>query len=134
MSAPRDESALRVVIADDEPDLRLLLRLQLGRRPDFEVVGEAADGAEAVEVVAETDAHVVVMDLLMPGTSGFEAITMLQADRPEVGIVAYTAVAGDFVRTEMDRLGVELVLKSGNVEPLVAALHRSADPRILGAP
>lgn len=121
MSAP-----LRVVIADDEPDLRLLLRLQLRRRPEFEVVGEATDGAEAVLMVTEGAADVVVMDLLMPGTSGFEAIEVLQADAPHVGIVAYTAVAGDFVRAEMARLDVELVLKSGSVEPLAAALVRAA--------
>ena len=45
---------LRVVIADDEPDLRLLLRMQLDRHQDFEVVGEAADGSQAVEQVKRT--------------------------------------------------------------------------------
>ncbi len=68
------------------------------------------------------------MDLLMPHTSGFEAIAMLQETAPEIGVVAYTAVAGDFVREEMARLGVELVLKSGNVDPLVQALMRAAGP------
>ncbi|WP_341251018.1 response regulator transcription factor [Euzebya pacifica] len=117
---------LRVVIADDEPDLRLLLRMQLDRHQDFEVVGEAADGSQAVEQVKRTDAEVVVMDLLMPGTSGFEAIAMLAEQAPTVGIVAYTAVAGDFVRTEMKRIGVELVLKSGDIGPLADALRRAA--------
>lgn len=118
--------SLRVVIADDEPDLRLLLRMQLDRHQDFEVVGEAADGSQAVEQVKNTDAEVVVMDLLMPGTSGFEAIAMLAEQAPTVGIVAYTAVAGDFVRTEMKRIGVELVLKSGDIGPLADALRRAA--------
>ena len=118
--------SLRVVIADDEPDLRLLLRMQLDRHQDFEVVGEAADGSQAVEQVKSTDAEVVVMDLLMPGTSGFEAIAMLAEQAPTVGIVAYTAVAGDFVRTEMKRIGVELVLKSGDIGPLADALRRAA--------
>ena len=117
---------LRVVIADDEPDLRLLLRMQLDRHQDFEVVGEAADGSQAVEQVKRTDAEVVVMDLLMPGTSGFEAIAMLAEQAPTVGIVAYTAVAGDFVRTEMKRIGVALVLKSGDIGPLADALRRAA--------
>lgn len=121
-----DLPPLRVVVADDEPDLRLLLRMQLGRRPDVEVVGEAAEGAEAVAVAVEQRADVVVMDLLMPGTSGFEAIGLLQVKAPEIAVVAYTAVAGEFVRTEMARLGVELVLKSGEVEPLLAALRRAA--------
>ena len=123
-------SQIRVIIADDEPDLRLLLRLQLQLRrlPDFEVVGEAGDGAEAIRCAIESGADAVIMDLLMPGTSGFEAIAALQEQAPDIGLVAYTAVAGDFVRTEMDRLGVELVLKSGNVEPLTAALTRAVRP------
>lgn len=117
---------IRVVIADDEPDLRMLLRLQLSQLEDFEVVGEAADGREAVDRIVEGDAHAVVMDLLMPRTSGFEAIAELQGHHPQVGIVAYTAVAGDFVRQEMQRLQVELVLKSGDVTGLANALRRAA--------
>jgi DNA-binding NarL/FixJ family response regulator len=116
--------APRVVVADDEPDVRLLLRLQL-ERAGFAVVGEADDGARAVEVVRRGGADVVIMDLLMPRVSGFEAIATLQAEHPEVGIVAYSAVAGDYVRTEMQRLGVELVLKSGDLAPLAAALRRA---------
>lgn len=120
---------VRVVIADDEPDLRLLLRMQLRRHPDFEVVGEAADGAAAVRAAVDGDADVVVMDLLMPGTSGFEGIDALRQQAPHIGVVAYTAVAGEFVRDEMAKLGVELVLKSGSLEPLAAALLRTAARR-----
>ncbi len=116
---------LRVVIADDEADLRLLLRMQLRRNEDLTVVGEAKDGAEAIAVATNNAADVVVMDLLMPGTSGFEAIATLQQTAPHIRAVAYTAVAGDFVRMEMQRLGVELVLKSGDVDPLVRALLRT---------
>lgn len=116
---------IKVVVADDEPDLRLLLRLQLDRLEDMQVVGEASDGHEAVSVIAAAGADAAVMDLLMPGTSGFEAIAALQADAPQVGVVAYTAVAGAFVREEMARIGVELVLKSGNVTPLADALRRA---------
>lgn len=121
-----ESSPIRVVVADDEPDLRLLLRMQLGRREDVEVIGEAADGADAVRLAVDMDADAVIMDLLMPGTSGFEAIAALTEQAPTVGVVAYTAVAGEFVRAEMARLGVELVLKSGDVEPLVQALRRAA--------
>ncbi len=49
-----------------------------------------------------------------------------QRDHPTVGIVAYTAVAGDFVRREMARLGIPLLLKSGDAGPLADALHRAA--------
>lgn len=116
---------LKVVIADDEPDMRLLLRMQLGRREEFTVVGEACDGEEAVARAVEQDADVVVMDLLMPGTSGFEGIAVLTTEHPDVAIVAYTAVAGEYVRNEMGRLGIDLVLKSGDVDPLVHAIIRA---------
>jgi two-component system, NarL family, nitrate/nitrite response regulator NarL len=68
----------------------------------------------------------IVLDLLMPRMNGFEAIPVLQRDFPQIGIVAYTAVAGDFVRREMARLQIPLLLKSGDAAPLADALRRSA--------
>ena len=118
-------TTLKVVIADDEPDMRLLLRMQLGERDEFTVVGEARDGEEAVTQALDNGADVVVMDLLMPGTSGFEGIAVLTTEHPDVAVVAYTAVAGEYVRDEMGRLGIDLVLKSGDVEPLVQAILRA---------
>lgn len=117
---------LRVLIADDEPDVRLLLRLGL-RHHRIEVVGEAADGEEVVRFCDEDPPDAVVLDLLMPRMTGFEVIPILQRDHPEVGIVAYTAVAGDFVRREMARLGIRLLLKSGDSTPLAQALHEAAE-------
>jgi len=113
---------MKVLIVDDEPDVRLLLRSQL-ERAGHEVTGEAADGAEALDRCAETEPDVVVLDLLMPKVNGFEAIPRLRTKHPAVGIVAYTAVAGDFVRREMERLGIPLVLKSGAFGRLDAALR-----------
>ena len=113
---------MRVLIVDDEPDVRLLLRTQL-ENAGYEVAGEAADGAEAVERCEETSPDVVILDLLMPRVTGFEAIPRLRTKHPEVGIVAYTAVAGEFVRQEMNRLGIPLVLKSGAFARLDQALQ-----------
>jgi DNA-binding NarL/FixJ family response regulator len=113
---------IRVVVADDEPDVCLLLELQL-RNAGLEVVATAADGAEALAACRSLRPDAVVMDLLMPGVNGFEAIATLQAEMPEVGIVAYTAVAGEFVRSEMARLNVPLVLKSGDPTNLVRAIE-----------
>ena len=114
---------IRVLVVDDEPDICLLLKLQLDFLPDFEVVGTAEDGADALEQCRMLKPDAIVMDLLMPGTSGFEAIDRLQAELPHVGIVAYTGVAGDFVRDEMVRQRVQLVLKSGEVGPLAEAIR-----------
>jgi DNA-binding NarL/FixJ family response regulator len=119
------EPALRVLIADDEPDVRLLLRLGL-RHHSIAVVGEAADGLEVLAACAEDPPDAIVLDLLMPRMNGFEVIPELQRDNPEIGIVAYTAVAGDFVRREMARLGIPLLLKSGDSGPLAEALHKAA--------
>jgi CheY-like chemotaxis protein len=117
-----EERPVRVIVADDEPDVRLLLRLQL-LTAGMEVVGEAADGSEAVAALADTGADAVVLDLLMPGVNGFEAIPRLREIDPDVVIVAYTAVAGDFVRDQMAAAGVTLLLKSGESAPLLRALR-----------
>jgi CheY-like chemotaxis protein len=114
---------MRVVVVDDEPDVRLVLSLQL-RINGHEVVGEAGDGEDAVRISEETRPDAVVLDLLMPGTTGFDAIPKLQAIDPPPQIIAYSAVAGEFVRNEMARLGVDLVLKSGDVDPLLEVLAR----------
>lgn len=126
MSVP-DE--IDVVIADDEVDIRLLLRLQL-RQAGINVVGEAADGDEAVELCRTLHPHVVVLDLLMPRMSGFEVIPVLREECPDVGIVAYSAVAGDFARTEMERWDVPLRLKNGDAEPLVQVIRDLASARL----
>jgi CheY-like chemotaxis protein len=113
---------VKVVVVDDEPDVRLVLSLQL-RINGHTVVGEAGDGDEAVTVCEATGAEAVVLDLLMPGTTGFEAIPRLQALVPPPKIIAYSAVAGAFVRSEMARLGVALVLKSGDISALLEELE-----------
>lgn len=119
------QEPLRVLIADDEPDVRLLLRLAL-RNHDITITGEAADGLEVLDAVVADTPDAVVLDLLMPRMNGFEVIPELRRSHPQVGIVAYSAVAGDFVRREMARLGIRLVLKSGDPAPLVTALRNAA--------
>jgi CheY-like chemotaxis protein len=116
---------MRIVVVDDEPDVRLVLVLQL-RGSGHDVVGVAGDGAEAVEVCEATLPDGVVLDLLMPGMTGFEAIPKLQALDPPPVIVAYSAVAGAFVRSEMERAGVALVLKSGDITTLLRALENAS--------
>lgn len=126
MSLHPDE--VEVVVADDEVDIRLLLKLQL-RQAGITVVGEAADGHEAVELCRTLRPHVIVLDLLMPRMSGFEVIPVLRSDCPDVGIVAYSAVAGDFARAEMERWDVPLRLKNGDAEPLVQVVRELASRR-----
>lgn len=118
-------SDVKVLVVDDDVDFRVLLRVQLSLFDGLDVVAVAGDGVEAVERVAEGGIDAVAMDLLMPRMNGFEAIEIIRRDHPAVGIVAYTAVAGAYAREQTDRLGVELVLKSGDQSDLAAALNRA---------
>jgi DNA-binding NarL/FixJ family response regulator len=124
---------LRVVVVDDDDDFRLMLRLQLDLQERIEVVGTAADGREAVDVVETLRPDTVAMDLLMPVLDGFSAMGELRTRRPDVGLVAYTAVAGRYARERVADLGAELVLKSGDPGALVAALRRSIDRTAAGS-
>ncbi len=121
------EAGLRILLVDDEPDVRLLLRIQLRSVEGLSVVGEASNGRQALEACRVERPDVVVMDLLMPVMNGFEAIEALRREMPEVAAVAYTAVAGELARTELSRLGVPVVLKSGSPDLLVEAIRRVAD-------
>jgi len=71
---------IRVVVADDQAVVRAAFEALLGTRPDIEVVGTAADGAEAVRVCRELRPDVVLMDVRMPSVDGIEAIRTLMAD------------------------------------------------------
>ncbi|MFC4007902.1 response regulator [Nonomuraea purpurea] len=75
---------MRLLIADDHPIVRDGLRAALGGEPGVEVVGEAADGAEAVRLSAELRPDVVLMDLRMPGMDGVSAIRRLSGTGPRV--------------------------------------------------
>jgi two-component system response regulator NreC len=78
----------RILLVEDHQMVREGLRSRLAGEPDFEVVGEAAEGAQAVRLAAELAPHVVVMDIGLAGLSGIEATKRLVRARPEVVVVA----------------------------------------------
>jgi DNA-binding NarL/FixJ family response regulator len=84
-----------VVVADDQRAIREALAMVLDNQADINVVGLAADGAEAVELAARHDAQVVLMDLRMPGTDGVAATRRLAAEAPQVNVVVLTTFADD---------------------------------------
>jgi two-component system, NarL family, response regulator YdfI len=86
---------VRVFITDDHAIIREGLTFILETAENIEVVGEAADGAEALRLVAQTRPDVVLMDLRMPGMDGLTAIKHLQRDHPEVAIVILTTYNED---------------------------------------
>ena len=84
---------IRVVVADDQTAVREGLAVLLDLLDDVSVTGTAADGAEAVRLVAEHGADVVLMDLRMPGTDGVAATARLHAEYPDVKVVVLTTYA-----------------------------------------
>src|SRR5436305_6776552 len=73
---------IRVLLVDDSPSVRAVLRRFFAKTADLQVVGEAADGEQAVAAVLAVEPHVIVMDLLMPVMDGYDAIERIMAVRP----------------------------------------------------
>src|SRR5688572_2900600 len=84
-------SPIRVVLADDTEEIRHLLRLALSTDDRFQVVGEASDGAQAVEVVSDLRPDAVVIDLAMPVMDGLQAIPEIKRQAAETKIVVFSA-------------------------------------------
>ena len=87
--------SIRVLVADDQAAVREGLATLLDLTPGIEVVGEARDGAQAVELVAEHAPDVVLMDLHMPGVDGIEATAQITRDHPGTRVVVLTTYADD---------------------------------------
>ena len=87
--------SLRVLVADDHPLFRQGLRDALAAMPGIEVVGDAAEGLEAVALAVELAPDVVLMDLQMPGISGIEATRRILDERPEVNVLVLTMFDND---------------------------------------
>ena len=86
---------IRILIADDHLIIRQGLRLVLETEKEFELVAEAADGAEALSLSAERHPDVVLMDLRMPGMDGLTAIERLRVEQPDVAVVILTTFNED---------------------------------------
>jgi DNA-binding NarL/FixJ family response regulator len=89
------ETAMKVVICDDQAIVRDGLEMLLKLEPDIEVVGVAEDGAEAVDMVAKKKPDLVLMDLKMPVMNGVEATRQIRAKYPEVEVLVLTTYDDD---------------------------------------
>ena len=119
---------VRLLVVDDHPVVRQGLRTFLETRPDFEVVGEAGDGESAVAEAARLRPDVILMDLVMPGTDGLEAITRIRAADPAARIVVLTSFASaDQVVPALRAGAAGYLLKDaapGEVEAAIRAVQR----------
>jgi DNA-binding NarL/FixJ family response regulator len=121
---------VRIVIADDEAMMRAGLTLLISGEPDLEVVGEASDGLQAVDVVTQTQPDVVLMDVRMPHLDGIEAAARIADRAPNVHVVILTTFDEDAAVEGALRGGVAgFLLKTSPPEDLVAAIRAAAAGR-----
>ena len=118
---------IRVVITDDHLIVREGLRLILETADDIEVVGEAVDGAECLELVAKLNPQVILMDLQMPRMDGLTAIEHLRKDFSEIAIVILTTYNEDDLMIRGLQSGARgYLLKDSSRENLLDAIHAAA--------
>jgi DNA-binding NarL/FixJ family response regulator len=118
---------VRVVLVDDEAMVRVGLRMVLTAEADIEVVGEAADGGSAVEVVEATEPDVVLMDVRMPDVDGIEGARRVLARCPGVRVVVLTTFDEDEYVEAALRAGVSgFLLKVAPPERLIDAVRTVA--------
>ena len=131
------DQPLRVVIADDQASVREGLVLLLGGLPGIDVVGAAADGQQALELVAEHQPDAILLDLHMPVLDGIGATRLLAAEHPGVAIVVLTTYADDTSVLEALRAGARSYLtKDADRTDIARALEAAVggltvfDPRV----
>jgi NarL family two-component system response regulator LiaR len=127
--------ATRVLITDDHGVVRQGLRMFLSLEPDFEVVGEASNGEEALAMARDLGPDVVLMDLLMPVMDGISATEKIRAELPDVEVIALTSVLEDASVTGAVRAGaIGYLLKDTDSEELSQAIKAAAEGRVHLAP
>jgi NarL family two-component system response regulator YdfI len=121
------DAPIRVLIADDHLVVRTGLRLMLATSDDFALVGEAADGAEAVELAEQLQPDVMLMDLRMPGMDGLEAIACIRKHSLQLPIVILTTYNEDALMIRGLQAGAcGYLLKDCTLETLLQALRAAA--------
>src|SRR6266498_3603349 len=134
------QDRVRVMVVDDSPSTRTMLREALALDGGIEVVGEAGGGREAVQLVTELEPDVVLMDVRMPDGDGVNAARKITNDQPTTKIVALTW--SDDPATVRDMLtagAIGYVVKGGTIDELCSAIRRASsgepelDQRVLPA-
>ena len=118
---------IRIVIADDHTILRDGLKQLLAAEPDVQVVGEACDGFEALELVRQRDFDVLLLDLSMPGRSGMELIKLVRTEKPKLRILVLSMHAERQYAVRAVKAGASGYLTKDSASmQLVAAIRKVA--------
>jgi DNA-binding NarL/FixJ family response regulator len=115
--------SFRIVVCDDQPAYRTIVSTVLGLEPDIEIVGEAADGQQAIDLVTQLRPDLLVLDIAMPVMDGLEALPHIRTASPDTKVVMLTGVANDGVRERALDGGASLFLEKGtDIDEVVRAV------------
>jgi DNA-binding NarL/FixJ family response regulator len=127
----KEDIHVKVVIADDHGIVRDGVRMRLELFPEIEVVGEARNGAEAIEVAKKTSADVVLMDVRMPEVDGIEATKAIRKALPETAVVILSTYDDrDLVRAAVDAGAAGYLLKTASAQEIVDALQNAREGKV----
>jgi len=127
--------SIRIVIADDHSVVRQGLRMFLALDPELEVVGEAADGAEAVRLAHQLKPDVILMDMLMPVMDGIQATAVVRRELPDTEVIALTSVLEDEKVVGAVRAGaIGYLLKDTEADELRRAIKAAAAGQVQLSP
>ncbi|MDR1990328.1 MAG: response regulator transcription factor [Acidobacteriaceae bacterium] len=128
-------TSIRIVLADDHTVIRQGLRLLLERHAGFQVVGEAADGREALDVVGATTPDVAVLDIAMPNLNGIEAARQIANRFPSVAIVVLSMHADESYLLQALKVGARAyLLKDSADTDLIAAIRAVTEGKAFFSP
>lgn len=127
--------SIRVLIVDDQEITLSGVRGLLAAQPDIEIIGEARDGAAAVEMAAESQPDVILMDLRMPGLNGIEATRQIHRASPHIGILVLTVFEDDTSVFPAIRAGARgYVLKNAEQDELLRGIRTVAQGGAIFSP
>ena len=116
-------SSTRVIIVDDEELARRAIRALLERYPDLEVIAEATNGIEAVDIIGRVDADIVFLDSQMPGLDGFGVLESIVHERAP--LVIFVTAYDDYAIQAFERSALDYLLKPIDPQRFAVALERA---------
>ncbi|MFD3470102.1 response regulator [Streptomyces sp. NPDC058682] len=124
---PQDRRRIRILLADDEAMIRAGVRSILARAPEIEVVAEAEDGYEAVELARRHQPDVALLDIQMPRLDGLSAAARVSHDRPETGVIMLTTFGEDeFIARALQEGASGFLLKADDPRELLNGVRAVA--------
>jgi DNA-binding NarL/FixJ family response regulator len=119
-----------ILIVDDNPRLRMLIRKLLSQEPDLHVVGEAANGADAIRLAQKLRPDIIIMDLVMPRVTGLEAMQQIKVDYPATKVIIMTVHSEDAYRRAAEASGTDaFLLKRTLMTALLPTIRRILSAR-----